>query len=307
MNVRVYWHRVRACMVWGGAVAAAAGCSDSTISTTPSVTRSPVSPALAVASPGDPANFDHFTADVSIHAQTANARGEGTLSHDTHFQVERERNAGGKWATVVRFDPPKPDGVGKPHGTPPGLARIEVRDGEMPEAYDFDGNKVDVLAGTNTYERVQKATGVQATGRPPFALRAPEPPATPTSRAQEVRAWVESMVLTPQARQHARAALLRRFGPAKGTEKGLERFHAERNNVEMEVLVDPATDLVAEQRMTRDGAVAQRVTFEYGSAGNGVYVQRRARVEFPARDKERAGQVVDVTIANVRLEKRGGA
>lgn len=279
------------------------GCNDSSA---PDQLVAPAPPALSLTatSVGDPADFDHFAADVAIQARSDAAVGGGTLSHATRFRVDRGRGAEGKWSTTFTFDEAKPQGVGRPRDQLPGLARLELADDGSARAFDHAGRVVDLDAGTRAYETIQQNTALQNKGRPPFAYR---PPQRPDARAREARAWVEAMVLTPTARARAREGIERRFGKPQGKVRGLDRYAAQRQDAAMEMLVDPATGLVAEQTLTRGGKVAQKVKYEYRLVGDGVYVPASAHAEFPTQKGERAGHVVDMTISNVQLEKRGGA
>ena len=287
-------------------IALLAACTDAT--NAPVAVAPSGSPLVQGTAPavGDAKDFDHFSADVSIRSKVDNPSGGArALQHEARFRVERARAADGAWSTSFEFDPPVADGVGKPHGAPRGVKRVEMRDDGAVRAVDFAGNPVDMSAGLNAYESVRRGSGLEAKGRPPFA-GPPEQPAARTARAQEARAWVEGMILTTEARQHARDALERRFGKPQGKVRGLDRYTGQRHDFTLELLVDPATGLVAEQTVARQGKVAQRVTFGYSKVDGDVYVPSTARAEFPARAGETVGQIVDVAISNVRVAKRGG-
>jgi hypothetical protein len=309
---RPRWPIWRQAVGLAGLAMAIGACRDGTVNAPPeprSARPAPtaISPAVADASAIDDTTANFFAADVEVRSRAgAGPARDGKLENVSRFRVERQRRVDGVWQASYSFDPPA-NRSATSGGLPPGIARIEMADdGSAPRAFDHAGKQIDFAGLLQTAERARGQIGVDLTkGRPPFAGVPSERPA-PAARPAQVHSWLESVVLGPKAREQRRASLERRFGKPTDQVRGLDRYTGVQRDFGLEVLVDPATGLVAEQTMTRGGKVVHRATLGYTRIREDVFVPSSAHVEFPAGPGQAGGQVVDVTISNIRVERRGG-
>lgn len=241
----------------------------------------------------------YFAADVQVHAlRDAGPTKIPGLERQASFHVEQRRSPNGTTASTFTFDPPARHTLGTKDVTPPGIARIEMSDDSTPpRAFDFSGKPVSTRSDPNLASRVRRQTGIPLPEPTTFARPTAQTGNRPSGPAPSP---IEGIVLGPGARGRTLAGVRRYFGAAQGEVKGRERYVAQHGDATLELLVDPATGLVAEQSVTVNGEVKQRVTFGYTRLPNDAYVRSSAHAEFAPRGASERRTVVDMTISNIR-------
>jgi len=191
--------------------------------------------------------------DVTITHTRSDAGGRPLppTTPPTTFRLERQHDGSG-WRTVMSYRE-SPD-RGERAGNPLSGARIEYHDGGAIRVYDSDGRLNTRLSSTS-----------------------PDAPALPV--LDGAGRWAESLVSDPQRRDTRARDLVRRYGRATGRVRNLDRYVAHHDDVEEELLADPSTGLVMENRELRRGVLERRTTFEYDVLPDGRRVRRRIRTE----------------------------
>jgi hypothetical protein len=132
----------------------------------------------------------------------------------------------------------------------------------------------------------------------------PRMPASADGR-EPAAAWLDDVLVTPEARRERRAELERAHGPAQGSVRGLDRFvSTDGTNVD-EVLVDPATALPVETNALRAGTLVARTWMKYATHPGGFFVRRLLRSEriVPSRDGRRLA--VEIEVSDVQRSNGG--
>jgi hypothetical protein len=142
----------------------------------------------------------------------------------------------------------------------------------------------------------------------PDALRAvlDAPPADVVERAAldaTSRDWVEHLLPSAAGRAARRAALLRGHGSPQGTVNGLERFVSHDAGTMTEVLSDPNWAVPVEINVVRDGALVSHSTLTYAEDPGAGLVRRRIRSELLVSPESGDRVVIDVELANLRLDR----
>jgi hypothetical protein len=200
------------------------------------------------------------------------------------------------------------------------VSRIEIGDPQTPtRVFDTDGRMVFLLpaqarpasrsagaaapaGGTNNDAALSIEDGIAAALTMPDATAAAEPSET----ALRSRDWVEQLMPTRAAGAARRASLVRALGHPHGIERGLERFVGQTGDETTEILSDPAWGVPLEINVVRDGTLRSHTTFGYVEDPGAGLVRRRLRSEQLLSPESGARSVVDIELANIRLD-RGGA
>lgn len=96
------------------------------------------------------------------------------------------------------------------------------------------------------------------------------------------------------------------MGLAKGRVNGLDRHVRQTDNRVLEVLVDPNAGTVAEVNLAEDGKLRQRTVYGYAELPDRrVWVRHSTRVEIAAKDGSGEPSVIEHSLSNIRLERRG--
>jgi len=101
-----------------------------------------------------------------------------------------------------------------------------------------------------------------------------------------------------------RDEVLRKFGPALGKLRGMERFLMAVEDGSVEVLIDPDTNVIREWNLVKKGELEARGSSVYDLASGDMLVRRKSKVErlLPNGGGNRMSTEVD--LANVRFESR---
>ena len=124
-----------------------------------------------------------------------------------------------------------------------------------------------------------------------------------TISVHDPRAWIDNIVVGPEARGRWSARLNQRFGARAGVVSGRDEYVLRANNRLIEVLVDPSVGAPAEENVVVDGQLRAHTTYEFQQIRTGVFVKTTTRTELAGR---RAGEhtVLTSRLTNVVLEHR---
>ena len=270
----------------------------------------PSSRAAVSATPGANRNqrWNHFSADVSIR-RVVRGPGHQPSENDAPpvmYRWERTQSAG-RWTSIVRIvSSGRPD-VTTPTGSvqpiPPVIARIEDdEDGSGPRFYSLQGT---VVHRPTSADRRKMGAPDSAFAKTdalvrPSALLGP----SPARLKDDDGSWVETVLPSFEKAGARRLNLQRRLGKVLGTLRGLDRYVQTVDDETTEVLADTRWAVPLEINVVRQGALRSHASFVYDSADRGALVRRRAHAEHIFPERQGVRMVLDVELANVRLEDR---
>lgn len=292
----------------------------------PSPTREPgpTVPDLTSRTPGvapQPA-WDTFTADLTIRRRLLRRNGSvGLEGPEMRYRWARTLTERG-WKTAMTLVSASPDTVQTDKGPQAvsrkvPVSRIEIGDPRTPtRVFDADGRMVFLLpsqappaaVARGSSERREAPETMSIVEGLAAALTMPEAPgiAEPPAGAMRSRDWIEQLMPTRAAGAARRAALVKTMGQPHGVERGLERFVGQTDGQITEVLCDPAWGVPVEINVVRDGALVSHTSFGYVEDPGAGLVRRRLRSEHLLSPESGDRSVVDIELANIRLD-RGGA
>lgn len=311
----------------GFAIVLATACSDSE---PPAAGLSPPSPRtditvqpIVVAD-----DWDHFSADQQFIVDGPMTGLERPDLYLTRWHHIDRTLSGENWTTVTDFQRYEPFGTVPPHRVQSQITRIRsVDDGTLPKYFNSNGVEVSspfvdpttdltsgrlkaevMPAGADTiplWPSVSSSNGVRVASKLPNYAALPN--GTLLSRSEDLRAWLDEIVVTRQARTRALAQLARKFG-GHGTAFGRFRRYTEaRGDLVTEYLVDPEVGAVVEINIARRGKLLIHVMKGYGRMSDGSgYLLTTTRTQIGS---EHGGipTTVELRLANVRVAKRGGS
>jgi len=261
--------------------------------------------------PGPQDRWNRFTADLTIR-RTVSPAGRDAVVRSTPATTYRWERvlSGAHWKTTMEVK-----GSGRaPFVTPTGalqevapvVARIEDDGGaEGPRFYGLSGQRLR-LPTTADRRNIGVADEVfaKADALVPADGGEPRPASGPEARGRD---WIDVLLPSLDKRGARAERLQRRFGLSRGTWRGHDRYLGTAGDDTIEVLIDRTWTVPVEVNVARAGVLRSHTTFAYEPGPGGSMVRRSSHVE-RVLDDESAGNgarmVVDVEVANVRLEER---
>jgi hypothetical protein len=282
---------------WTALVLAVVACRDVATPLSPE-------PARLSAQDVDADSTDFFAADVKVTASGQRvADGVPEQRREFSYHVERKRE-GGSWRTTMTIPP---DGLGpsQPHSMD--IGRVEIDDASRTaQMYRRDGSAVPlpdtdhpaVIRMGRQYDDDSIRTRLR-----PARGQGEAPPSANQS------GWSDGLIVptTDAHRGRRLGSLERQFGKAKGTVDRLDRYERTDGHRTIEVLVDPNEGVIAESNLAEDGRLVQHTRYAYAQLpGRNSYVRHRMRTEIAPRNAGAKPVVIEYTLSNIRLERRGG-
>jgi hypothetical protein len=265
---------------------------------------------LAAAAGASRPRWNSFSADVIIRRGVHGPAHQPEGSDPTAVAYRWERTyEGGRWKSIVRVVTSGRVGVVAPTGKtvpiPPVIGRIEEDDdGTGPRFYTSEGTLVTppaiadrrkmgvaeaVFANSDAFAGLPVLSGAPRT---PRHLRTVDPD------------WLDTILPPPGLKEQRRDGLQRRYGKPLGTVGGWQRYVQESGDQTTEVLADADWAVPVEVRVLRRGMLTTRASFSFESGPGGSLVRRRSRSERLMPEGKGARMVLDVELANVKLEDR---
>jgi hypothetical protein len=116
--------------------------------------------------------------------------------------------------------------------------------------------------------------------------------------------WLDAILPSSGLKRARRERLQRRYGKPLGTVGGRERYVQTSEEETTEVVADAEWAIPIEVQVVRRGTLRSRASFSYEPGAGGSLVRRRLRAEHLIPDGKGARMVLDVELANVKLEDR---
>jgi hypothetical protein len=293
---------------WTALVLAVVACGDVATPLSPE-------PARLSAQDVDADSTDFFAADVKVTASGQRVADRvPEQRREFTYHVERKRE-GGSWKTTMTI-PPNGLGPSQPHSMD--IGRVEIDDAtRSAQMYRRDGSAVP-LPDTDHPAVIRMARqydddAIRTRLRP--ARGKGEAPQSGSQSGQSDQGqeqsgqWSEGLIVptTDAHRGRRLGSLERQFGKAKGKVDRLDRYERNDGNRTIEVLVDPNDGVIAESNLAEDGRLVQHTRYAYAQLpGRRSYVRQRMRTEIAPRDASAQPVVIEYTLSNIRLERRGG-
>ncbi len=232
----------------------------------------------------------HFSADLTVRHRRVTPSGVpiGLPRPDVIMRVVREERRG-RWVTSLSASRLPDALVAGPRGTstlvnPFLVARVEMADDEeQPQLFDRRGQRVRAVSAADLQlvgaARVVQEGAASGRGRSPAgALLAEAGTGGELTRRRELE---------------------RRFGPATGRVRGLDRYVATTSDARHEVLVKPDTVLPVELLTSSSGRGEMRTGVTYDAHGRHGYVRRLLRTEHHLAEAGAGRAVTEVELANI--------
>lgn len=276
--------------------------------------------------PATPAAWDTVSADLIVRRQLVrkDAAAPGWLAPEMRYRWVRSLGDTG-WKTTLTLVSAAPDRIETSKGPQAvsrkiPISRIEIGDPSTPaRIFDTEGRLVFMpptrprtvppsAAPPGAAASPEAEASLEGTAADPLALpdslRAGLDAPADTERAAAMsRDWVEHLLPSAAGRGARRAALVRGLGSAQGTVNGLERFVSHDGGAMTEVLSDPTWAVPVEINVVRDGALVSHSTLTYAEDPGAGLVRRRIRSELLVSPESGDRAVIDVELANVRLDR----
>lgn len=250
---------------------------------------------------------DRFTGDLTIRHQRIGADDAvaGPSAPAIVLRVDRRR-VQGVWKTVVSVRESGPIRVQSLAGpqvleNPFALARLEYdENGTPPRLYNRAGR---LVPGPTEADR--QFFAIPADRRPNWNP-APILAALATGpSAGYGRGPADGLFADAADRARRREQVERRFGPAVGLVRGLDRFVQETSTTTSEVLLRPDTALPVEVNLAREGRLVSRATFDYQLAAGNRWVRRHLRLEQSLNPNTSERLVTDIELIDVSAAEGG--
>jgi hypothetical protein len=286
-------------VTWCLAILATAACHD----TTPIGPPSPAARSVA-SGHGLADSADFFAADVKVKANGRYA-GANRPAQQREFTYHVERTLVGKsWKSSMTIPP---NGIGPARAANRDIARVEIDDAARTVTmFARDGSELAMPDADDP--RAQAMTRKFGDDSSYRKIRPTHGKSEAMQRQHGPRAWLDGLVVPVADAQRARrlGQVERTYGAAKGKVNGLDRYTKENNGHLVETLVDPATGTVAETNVAEQGELLQHTVYGYDQLPGGQgYLRRSAHIEIAPKKGSREPTVIDYTLSNVRLERRG--
>ncbi|MEX1186566.1 MAG: hypothetical protein WEA80_08240 [Gemmatimonadaceae bacterium] len=240
-----------------------------------------------------------------------------------------DRTLGGEhWTTVTDFLPFEAFGPVPPDRVQSAITRVRsVDDGSLPKFFNSNGVEISgnfvepggdltyglskaeyMPAGADTlppWPSVSPGNGVVVASKLPAYSRLPN--VTLLDPSEDVRAWLDEIVVTKEARTRALAQIARRFG-SEGAAFGRLRRHAEtRGDFVSEYLVDPEIGAIVELNTARRGKLLVHVTKTFARMSDGSgYLLTTTRTQIGSEHGD-IPTTTELRLAKVKVEKLGGS
>lgn len=273
-------------------------------------------------------DWDHFSADQQFIVDGPMTGLDRPDLYLTRWHHIDRTLAGQNWTTVTDFQRFEPFGTVPPHRVQSQIVRIRsVDDGSSPRFFNSNGveistpfadptgdltsgrTKAEVMpAGADTipaWPSVSPGTGSVVASKLPSYARLPN--TTLLSQSEDLRAWLDEIVVTRQARTRALAQLARKFGSQGAAFGRLRRYTETRGDLVTEYLVDRDVGAIVELNAARRGKLQIHVTKAYGRMSDGSgYLLTGTRTQIGS---EHGGipTTIELRLANVKVSKRGGS
>jgi hypothetical protein len=268
------------------------------------------------AGPGPQERWNTFSAEVTIRRGVRDAAQQPVGNEGPAVKYRWERTqSGGRWKTtmsVVRGA--RPDVVtptGQSQAIPPVVARIEDEgDGAGPRFYSLQGTLLRPPVASDRQKMGASDSVFANTDALVFAntnglMRPSAAPAGNRARlADEGREWVEAVLPSLEKKSARETALQQRFGKALGKLRGLDRYVQTIADETTEVLAHDDWGVPVEINVVRGGVLESHASFSYEAGPAGSLVRRSSHAEHAIKDMKGARMVLDVELANVKLEER---
>ncbi len=252
-------------------------------------------------------SWNSFSADISIRRGVRGPEHQpGGDAPAVIYRWERSQQ-GGRWKSTMRvISSGRPDVVtpaGNLQAIPPVIARIEDdEDGTGPRFYNLQGS----LVRPPTMSDRRKMGAAESVFAKTDALVRPAALAGAYARVADTddRSWVEAVLPSSDGKGRRKINLQRRYGQALKTQRGLDRYVQTVGDETIELLADAEWGVPVEINRVRRGALTSHTSFVYEPGPGGALVRRRSRAEHVMPESRGARMVLDVELANLKLEDR---
>ena len=254
--------------------------------------------------PGPAETFESVSADVTVSQGLVSHAGTqvGAPVPPARYRWQRQKN-GGHWKTTMTMMSSVRPALrllsGATKEIAPAIVRIEDDgDGTAPRFYDDRGREVQPPQAADV-ARSRNALAGESLALPAVTNR---PPSSQPRSIDE--GWIRSLVVMRSEAKTRRDEVLRKFGPALGRLRGMDRFLMAVEDGSVEVLIDPDTSVIREWNLVRKGELEARGSSVYDVASGDMLVRRKSKVErlLPNGGGNRMSTEVD--FANVRFGSR---
>jgi hypothetical protein len=221
------------------------------------------------------------------------------------YRWERSQRDG-RWKTTMkvvssgRSDVVTPSGMSQ--AIPPLIARIEDDgDGTAPRFYSLQGT----LVRPPTMSDRRKMGAAESVFAKTDALVRPGALTGAYTRVEDGNPdWLDALLPSFERKDARKVNLQRRYGKALGTLRGLDRYVQTAGDETTEVLSHADWGVPIEVNRVRRGTLTSHTSFVYEPGPGGALVRRRSRAEHVMPDGRGARMVLDVELANFKLEDR---
>lgn len=271
--------------------------------------------------------FDYFGAHLALRMTGQRGLSRPDAYRAVYYTVRRTLGANNVWTTAMTIDSASPFGRPVSGGQSTfEVGRIEfTSDGRTFRIYDRQGvllpAPLSVRADTikssipgvhpasivfPTWPTITRPSGTL--DRAALALRVGSDNASAAaSAAGDPRGFLTHFALSPAARERLRAALAARFGAPTGRIGALDRYVHRGSGTTQEILYDPGLGAIVEENLTEGSELRAHLTHRYQNAAFGNLVRVGSRIELAPSAPGRDRTILEITLSDVRLEKRGGA
>jgi len=266
--------------------------------------------------------WDTFSADLIVRRELVRKdAAPGFVAPEMRYRWVRSLADGG-WKTTLTLVSASADTIQTSKGPQAvsrkiPISRVEIGDPRTPaRVFDTEGRLV-FMPATRPQAPANATADAAATIEPsrvdPLApmsvLRAgADAPSDLVERAASAarsRDWIEHLLPSASGRAARRDALTRGLGSPQGTVNGLERFVSHDGGATTEVLSDPFWAVPVEINVVRDGALVSHSVLSYAEDPGAGLVRRRVRSELLVSPESGDRAVVDLELANIRLDRGG--
>ena len=222
--------------------------------------------------PGPAETFESVSADVTVSQGLVSQAGTqvGAPVPPARYRWQRRKN-GRHWKTTMTMMSSVRPALrllsGATKEIAPAIVRIEDDgDGTAPRFYDDRGREVQPPRAADV-ARSHKVLAGESLALPAVTN---QPPGTQSRSIDE--GWIRSLGVMRSEAKTRRDEVLRKFGPALGKLRGMERFLMAVEDGSVEVLIDPDTNVIREWNLVKKGELEAR-----GSSVYDARVRRHAR------------------------------
>jgi len=264
--------------------------------------------AVSAEQAGVDTTFDFYAADMTMTMSGANVGfPHPTIQRVVSLHVERSLGADGYWTTTEEIQPSNQFGQSFTRGPSKyEIVKVVSRDdGESEPVFTDRSGTIKTVSSLRTKLEQAKSLFPQVKFSPP-----PTPPAPQKKSARlrrDPRAWLDELALSPSARARNRANVAKHFGAARGKVRNMDRFVETHDSVTAETLFDDALGAVMERNVTVNGHAQSHTEYRYEKLPNGLLFRTYTKHTVGGSGPKDPTRFFETRLANVRIERRGGA